>query len=350
MSSAERFQPVYALSRGAIAESLHSGAIAVVDEQGRLLASLGDVDQFIFPRSSLKPFQAMPLIEAGGAEHFGLTQSEIALICASHSGTPEHAEKVTEILEKIGLRKADLLCGWHAPYHQKSAEALLIAGEKPSVLEHNCSGKHSGMLALCQLTGWDIADYVDLDHPVQQAARDSFAEWANLPAEELGVGVDGCSAANFAAPLRNTAWAYARLMNPKELAPEKGQAAQIIREAMLAYPHMVGGPGRFDTALMEATQGRILSKAGAEGFQAMGIPAGALSANSPALGIALKIADGDARNWACSAVSLEILRQLELLSKQELDVLQSFGPQRQILNQAGIEVGEAHPVFVLERA
>lgn len=349
MPPADHYQPVYALSRGGHLESVHWGAIAVVDASGSLLASLGDADWPIFPRSSLKPFQAMPMLQSGAAQTFAFTPAEIALACASHSGTQMHVQAVAGMLKKIGRTEADLLCGAHPPYHPESAQDLLRSGQQPTALHHNCSGKHTAMLAFSLQQGWDLADYTAPQHPSQLAARQSFARWAALDPKDLIEGVDGCSAANFAAPLRSTALAYARLMDPGAMDAEEQGLARNLRAAMQAHPEMVAGPGRFDTVLMQATEGRILSKGGAEGFQAIGIAAGALASGSPALGLALKIADGDARGWARRAVTIEALRQLGALQPNELQALAAWGPQRAIRNQADLEVGQARPLFDLER-
>jgi L-asparaginase II len=347
MSHGENYEPVFELSRAGHLESLHWGSIAVVDNQGNLVASLGDVDFPIFPRSSVKPFQAMPLILSGVEKKYQLNQSEIALICASHAGTNAHITAAESILAKIGLSEADLLCGSHAPYDQESATELIKAGRLSGILHHNCSGKHCGMLASAKQNGWDTGTYTAVDHPVQMAAKQTFAQWAGMNADDLIVGIDGCSAANFAAPLHNTARAYAALMDPRQMKQEQIQAADIIRSAMLAFPEMVGGPQQFDTQLMQATNIDLISKTGAEGFQAIGIPANALGKGSPALGVALKIADGDGRNWASSAVSLEILDQLGLFSQAEKKSLDQFGPVRKLRNQAGLVIGRAQPVFEL---
>lgn len=347
--AANDFQPIYLLSRGGHPESQHFGSMAIVDVSGKCIASLGNPERNIFPRSSAKPFQAMPLLEAGGIQHFGLNDIDLALICASHSGTDQHVEAIRVLEAKMGVSEKDLLCGPQVPYHSKTARRMLINDEPASTLRHNCSGKHSGMLALAILKGWSTEDYVNPNHPVQLAIQKSISSWTGIPVEALALGIDGCSAPNFAVPLQATALAFARLMDPSEMSNKQRQAAGHIRGAMTKRPDMVAGPERFDSAIMTATQGRILSKAGAEGFQAFGLPEGRLGKHLPAMGIAIKISDGDARGKAVSAAGIELLRQLGALDQKELRELKAFGPYHEVQNQAGIVVGEGQAEFSLEK-
>ncbi|MBX3002628.1 MAG: asparaginase [Anaerolineales bacterium] len=343
------YQPIFALHRGEHLESLHYGAVAVVDVHGALRAWLGDPQQAAFLRSAAKPFQALPFVVAGGVAHYQLTPQELALLCASHSGTPAHVAVFEGLLQKFGLQAQQLLCGTHPPYHAASAEELRARGEAPNVAHHNCSGKHCGMLAYAKLRGWRLDDYIDPQHPLQQEIVALFAELAGMRVEQLAIGVDGCSAPNWAAPLAHTAWAYARLADPAGLPEAQAQAAGQIADAMRAHPDMVAGPRRFDTACMQHLPG-LISKLGAEGFQAFGLPAGFLGPQSPALGIAIKIADGDARQWASHAVALEVLRQLGALDAGRMAALADYGPLRPVTNWSGQVVGQAAPCFTLELA
>ena len=342
------YRPVYALTRGGYPESVHFGAIAVVNVNGELVASYGDVQIAAFLRSAAKPFQALPFVLAGGVEHYGLSSAELALMCASHSGTDEHVQMLEQLMGKCGVTETQLLCGTHPPYHAATAERLRRADAPFTPARHNCSGKHAGMLAYAVMRGWDSSSYIDPTHPLQQEILAIFAELAGLAADTLAVGIDGCSAPNWAAPLYNTALAYARLVDPSELPEAQVAACTQIAAAMLANPGMVAGPQRFDSDLMTAAGGRVLAKGGAEGFQAIGLPPGALGADSPGLGIALKIADGDARAWASHGVALDVLWQLGALDAGELDALAAYGPERPVHNWRGLEVGRAQPVFSLE--
>jgi L-asparaginase II len=340
------YRPVYALSRGGRPESVHHGAIAVVSASGELLAAYGDAHLSTFVRSTGKPFQALPFVLAGAVEHYRLTTQELALICASHSGTDEQVKVLASIHKKTGISEDQLQCGTHPPFHRATAQRIEEVGEKLTVSRHNCSGKHTGMLAYAKMRGWSLEDYLDVQHPMQQEIISLFADIASLPIEKLAIGIDGCSAPNWSAPLYNTALAYARLMDPSGLPVAQARAGSQVRDAMIAHPEMVGGPERFDTDIMPAFGTNLLSKAGAEGFQGIGLASGVLSGG--AIGIALKIADGDARGWAREAVALEILRQLGALSRQQADVLAGYGPDRIVKNFAGLEVGRGEPVFDLE--
>ena len=351
--------PVYELTRGKTVESIHDGAVAVVDVTGRLIAWYGDPEAVTLLRSTAKPFQALPFIENGGHDKFGLIPKEIALLCASHSGTDEHAAVAHSIQLKSGVDESELLCGVHEPMDPKTAEALRERKEAPTPNRHNCSGKHSGMLAYRQLKlqgGEQMPPdlpYIDPAHPIQQEILKTFAEMCRIPVDQVGVGIDGCSAPNFAVPLRSAALGFARLSDPEagDVQPAvRAAACHTLTAAMMSHPDMVGGPNRFDTRLMQLTQGRMVSKGGAEAFQGIGLMPEARGPGSPAIGIALKIADGDNRQIVQHAVSLEVLRQLNILSAAELAVLSDMGPCLPRYNWRKIEVGASYPVFRLNFA
>jgi L-asparaginase II len=219
-------------------------------------------------------------------------------------------------------------------------------GEKPTPNRHNCSGKHTGMLANAKLHGLSIEDYLNPAHPLQKLILQTFAEMVSLPAEQIPVGIDGCSAPTFATPLVNAAHAYALLADPSGLPDKRAAALRRIAKAMAAHPDMVGGPERWDTLVMQVTKGRIVSKGGAEGYQGMAIQAGGLGPDSPALGIALKIGDGDAAGRACTTAALTVLRQLGALSADEVAQLAAFD-RRPIYNWRELEIGEVRPAFQL---
>lgn len=343
------YQPVFEITRGKIVESVHFGAAAVVDSHGKLLASLGDPKLVTYLRSSAKPFQALPFIERGGAEKFGLIPREISLMCSSHSGTDEHVEMVKGMQAKIGVSVADLQCGMHYPIHEATADAMKVRGELPTPYRHNCSGKHTGMLAHARLRSAPIENYLDFHHPIQESILQAFAEMCGVSVESVELGVDGCSAPNFAIPLYNAALGYARLCDPYDQAPARAAACRTISSAMMAHPDMVGGPGRFDTALMRAGKGLILVKGGAEGFQSVGLMPGALGAGSPGIGIAIKVSDGDPSDRARTGVALAILQALGALDEQQLAELSAFGPQIHLQNYRKLDVGVSRPAFVLEQ-
>ena len=349
--------PLIGTWRGDLLECIQSGAIAVADKDGKLVASAGNPQLVTFLRSSAKPFQVLPFVEAGGVEYFGLTQAELAILCASHHGTDGHVEVLKSIQRKVGITENFLQCGVHPPYSKSTQYALIKRGENPTSNRHNCSGKHTGMLAMCKLMGWSLENYLDPQHPLQILILKTFAEMTNTSIDQISLGTDGCSAPVFAIPLQNSAIGFARLMDPSGLNLPRAEACKKITSSMLAYPEMIAGKGGFDTSLMQAAKGKIVSKSGAEGFLALGLMGGARGSGSKALGVAVKIIDGDTggdflqgadhlEGRARPIVGLEILRQLGALVPAELEKLAAFGPRFQ-KNWRGFSVGRFEPVFKL---
>jgi L-asparaginase II len=342
------YQPIFELTRGRIVECIHFGAAAIVDSHGQLLASLGDPQLVTFLRSSAKPFQALPFIERGGQEKFGLTQREVALMCSSHSGTDEHVATVKGMQAKIGVEVDDLMCGQHYPMHEATSDAMKVRGELPTPYRHNCSGKHTGMLAHAKLLGAQRENYIDFHHPVQESILQAFADMCGLPVDQVELGIDGCSAPNFAVPLYNAALSYARVCDPFEQTSERAKACNTISSAMISNPDMVGGPGRFDTVMMQVGAGKILVKGGAEGFQSVGLMPGTLGPDSPGIGIAIKISDGDATDRARHGVALAILEALGALNAEQLAQMSAFGPQIELENYRKLKVGFSRPTFEMK--
>ncbi len=342
------YQALYCTTRNGIVESIHYGAIAVVTTDGTLVAWAGDPQARTFLRSSAKPFQCIPLVEMGGISEFQISGEELAVICASHSGTDQHLKTIIGLQRKIGITESDLLCGTHLPSDIASRKKLEDQGLRPSQNHHNCSGKHTGMLAQAVLLGVPKDKYTEVEHPVQQGIITVFSEMCGLDKHDIGLGRDGCSVPTFAIPLYNAAWAWAKLVDTESLSPQRGESCKVITEAMSGYPFYVAGPGRMDTRLMETASNKIISKGGAEAFQAIGVFKDTNKSGSPALGIALKIAGGDLGKRAKEAVTLEVLRQLDILNHEELQILSDLGPTQIIHNQAGIVIGEAKPCFQLQ--
>jgi L-asparaginase II len=329
------------VTRGGCVESEHCGAIAVVDGGGKLIAHMGDVQLVSYLRSSAKPFQLLPLIESGAADRFGLTDAELAIIAGSHSGEPRHVAAVQSILHKIGLPDSALQCGVHVPFNPEAAKSLRAAGREPTVLYNNCSGKHAGMLAQAIDRGWSTADYLDPQHPVQVTIQQRLAELAEITADEISVGVDGCSAPCFAMPLHASALAFAKLAEAGSKLHDAGLGR--VARVMMAYPEMVAGEGRLDTDLMRAVPQRVVSKGGAEGYHGMGV----IRSDGVALGIAIKIGDGDGKRGGHPVV-IEVLRQLGLLDDEALAVLVDYHTWP-ITNHLGLEVGSVRANFQLVR-
>lgn len=338
------YYPLVELTRGPLVESIHFGALAVVDASGRLIASVGDPDLVANLRSSSKPFQSLPLIENGGVEQFGMSEREIAITCASHTGTDEHVAVLQELQAKINVQENDLLCGMHPPIDEATEKAMLLRGEPTRPYRHNCSGKHTGMLAQAVLTHATIEDYLNTRHPIQRTILQTFAEMLDMNVDDVLIGIDGCSAPTFAAPLSKAALGFARLADPSEMPSRRAEALRRIFHAMAAHPEMVSGPGQFDTRLMQVGAGKIVCKGGAEGYQAIGVLPGAAGPGSPALGITYKVIDGDQAGRARPVIGVSILRQLGVLSDAQAAELANFG-QRPIYNWRKLEVGEIRPTF-----
>ncbi len=342
------YVPLFQTTREQFAESTDYGAIAVVTADGNLYAYAGDPELATFLRSSAKPFQAVPLVEMGGLERFQISGKELALICASHSSTDTHLKTVFNLQLRTGILESDLLCCSHPPFDQGSREKLRDQGATPTPNYHNCSGKHTGMLIQAALLNASKEQYTEIDHPVQQQILGVFSDFCGMEPSEVKVARDGCSVPTFAVPLSRAAWAWARLVQPADLPASRRQACEHITRAMGENPFYVAGPGRLDTRLMEILPGKIISKAGAEAFQAAGIFQGALQPDSPALGIAIKIASGDLGKRAGNAVLIETLRQLGLLRDKDLDSLSDLGPIHDYSNQCGIWIGQGKPCFQLQ--
>jgi L-asparaginase II len=328
-------EPAVEVRRGAVVESVHRAFVAAVDARGRLLGRLGAIQATTFLRSAAKPFQAVPLVASGAAERFDLSDAELAIVAGSHGGEDRHVKAVEGLLAKGGLGPDALQCGVHRPYHGPTAARI---GDGATPLHHNCSGKHAGMLLLAQHLGEDQASYIAPGSAGQRAIHRAIASIAGLRPRQVKVGTDGCSAPNFALPLKAGALLMARLGAP-ERSPAHGEALARVRDAMVAHPGMVAGEGRFDTALMEAFGGTLVSKSGAEGVQGAAFP-------SKELGLLVKVEDGGQR--AVAPVTVEALRQLRVARPAHVQALQPH-LGKVLKNWAGLEVGRTTAAFRLRR-
>ncbi len=337
----EAFERAVEVTRGGIVESVHAAAIAVCDPDGRPLRSLGDPDVGVIVRSAAKPFQAAAVLAAGVVESFGLTESEIALIAASHAGEEVHCATAASILSKAGLGVASLQCGVHTPFSREAALALAREGRRPDPLMNNCSGKHAGMLAAARAGGHALETYLDPEHPVQKAILESLARFTGRRTTSIGQALDGCSAPTFGLSLRELATAFARLVSaPGGNGPASLESCLTrVARAMQARPDMVAGAGMLDTSLMRATPG-LVAKIGAEGIHAMG-----WTSPSGPIGIALKVMDGD-DGRARTAVVLRLLTILGALPDDQV-LPEALRHHRLVRNHRRLEVGEVRAVFSL---
>jgi L-asparaginase II len=348
-------QPLIEVIRGNLVESAHHGAIAVVNSNANLLHAHGDPHTVAFLRSSAKPFQALPFVEAGGTEHFDLTTAELALACASHETSDLHLQTVQGMQTKIGIREDRLQCGPHLPGDAAKFKQVIREGITLTPNFNNCSGKHTAMLAFAKMRGLPLENYLDFDHPIQRDILKTLSELCDIETKDIVPGVDGCSAPNFAMPLFNAALGMARLCDPRDLPEVRAAACKKITDAMTSHPEMVSNFGEFDCELMRVGEGKIVTKRGAEGFQIVGILPGVIGDRG--VGIAFKVTDGDAGrmndalHWSPRvrpAVTLEILKQLGALNEAQLGTLAKFGPEKVLKNYAGIGTGRSKPVFELK--
>jgi L-asparaginase II len=348
IQTASRPAPLVEVWRGSIIESRHRGHVAAVDGDGRLVAFLGEPETVTYLRSSGKAFQAVPLLTSGAADRFNLMEAELAIACGSHSGEDLHVETVAHMLEKIGLDEGFLKCGVHEPFDRATAERLRAQGESPGVLRNNCSGKHTGMLALALHLGAPPELYDDPAGPVQQSILRAVSQFSGIKADEIAIGTDGCGVPVFGLSVSAMALMYARLVAPPDdFDAETRAACARLTAAMNARPDLVGGTHeRFDTEVMRAGRGRLVSKIGAEGIYTAGVlpcerwPKG--------LGLAFKIEDGEDRR-ARSTISIEALRQLDVLDEDAYKTLLPYA-SFPIQNHRGEKVGQIRASFRLEGA
>jgi L-asparaginase II len=320
---------IVSVTRGEIVESRHEVVACLADARGTVTMATGDVERPVFLRSSAKPFIAAAVVASGAAECFGFDAKEIAVACASHNGEPFHVDTVRGMLSKIGLDVASLRCGAHAPSYEPAALALTAAGEAPSAVHNNCSGKHAAILAMCVHLGLDPTTYLEVAHPAQQRILALCARLAGEDVSSLPLGVDGCGIPVYATSLRRAAQSFARFATLDRVADDDARALEIVRVAMQAEPRYVGGSERFDTALIEVTGGRIVGKAGAEGVHADALL-------REGLGLALKVADGARR--AAAPAAIELLREVGAFAPGEAEALGDFASPV-VRNVAGAAVG-----------
>lgn len=326
--------------RGKNVENSHLGHIAVVDYNGKLLYSYGDACRMTFARSSIKPFQAIPIIETGAANRFNFNAADLAVCCASHNGEERHRNQVLSILNRIDKDESVLKCGTHIPYDGESYIQLIKNSQELTPVYNNCSGKHAGMIATAVHMNEDIDSYYKLEHPVQQRILNTLSTITQYPKDKINIGIDGCGVPSYQLPLKNLALGFARLVTPEKLEAQSMQdAANEIVNAMVTCPEMVGGKNRYCTELIEAFDGRIVGKEGAEAVYCLGD-------RETGIGVAIKIEDGMKRP-IYSAIN-GVLRQLGIGLGKELDILQHY-TNPLIKNMKNDVVGSIHSEFVLQK-
>jgi L-asparaginase II len=326
--SGKTINPILATAyRGGVAESFHRGVVCIVDTQGHVVYSCGDIHQICYPRSAMKLLQVIPLLEAGGVQKLNLTLAEIAVMCGSHNGEAEHIQEVNSILAKCGLHKDSLQCGPQYPSAKKDANELIKHNQKPHHEHNNCSGKHAGMLATCVLMGWSTHDYLDASHPLQQAIMKVCSDFYEYPESQMVLAYDGCTAPIYSVPVYNQAVAYKNLAQPQ---PKYSQSCKVIVDAVSAHPFMVAGSGRYCTDMMKITAPLVIGKTGAEGVFCM-------SFTQQKLGVCIKIDDGKMQPQY--NVAQAIIHASAMWSEDELKELHHY-MVNPIINFNKIQTGE----------
>lgn len=325
------------VTRDPIVENIHRGDIVVVNGEGKTVAYLGDPDKFTCMRSAAKPFQACAVQESGAIDYFGLTERELAVMCGSHYAEDFHVMAVLSILFKIGLDERYLKCGLSYSLSEKVTMEYVKKGVEKKSVFHSCSGKHAGMLAIAMKEDFDAHTYLSPENPVQQRILELIADFADIDKEDIKIAIDGCGAPVHAMPISSMAKAYMKLANPSHIEEKHAAAARKIVMAMTGYPEMIAGTRGFDSELMRVTRGRMAAKVGSDGVYCVG-------AVRKDIGIAVKIEDGNMR--VLSSVVMETLKQLELISDEELAELKHFHI-RDIKNSQGDKIGEIRPTFRL---
>ncbi|WP_395447628.1 asparaginase [Aminobacter sp. UC22_36] len=319
--------------RGDLVESVHRGAVAVVDSVGKQVWSIGDTQQPVFPRSAVKAIQALPFVESGAADAYGFGDRELALACSSHSGEEAHAKLANAMLAKAGLEVDALECGAHWPSSHAATIALARNGASPSALHNNCSGKHSAFVCTCRHLGIAHQGYVRPEHRFQQMIRETMEAVTGARHSDDNRGTDGCSIPTFAVPLQNLAVGFARMVTGNSLGEARAKAARRLMSACMAEPFLVAGTDRADTELMQTAPGRIFVKVGAEGVFCAAVP-------ELGLGIALKCDDGAGRaaEIMIAAVLARLLADDEVLAGS---MIKAANPV--LKNWNGIEVASLRP-------
>jgi len=324
---------------GEIVDLHHYGHIAVTDVDGKILWQLGDPNRVTYSRSSAKPIQAIPLVESGAVDEYGITEKELAVMCASHNSEAFHMEAVLSILKKAGLSESSLQCGTHYPLSAHMEHKFRADGIAPMPVHNNCSGKHSGMLLTAKMLNESLDDYYLPSHPLQARITKTIAEICEYPATQIVIGCDGCGVPVHAMPLYKFAQGYAKMSKPEVFGPEREKAVRRITSAMTNHPEMIAGTGAFDTELMQAFGDRLFGKYGASAFFAMGL-------KNKGIGIAMKIEDGNVGILPLAV--LETLVQLGEITPDESRSLPSFKDML-VRNHKKEVIGKTVSDFVLEK-
>ena len=332
-------QPLVVLTRSDKIESIHKGYICISDSQKHPKYCIGNPDSPVYLRSSAKPLQAVALVSSGALERFNITEEEVAIICASHSGEDFHRHTVKSILNKAGLSEQNLSCGVANPYNPDSLNQLIKSGQRPSQLYNCCSGKHAGMLLLCKYYGYPIKEYTEPNHPVQRLILQTLAELLDCSENALYRGIDGCGVPTYRMSVKQAAFLYSLLAQGARGSGRYKDCFQLIQQAMCKYPRMINGDKEFCTDLITHSEGKVLGKVGAEGIYCLAIP-------EEEMGVCIKVADGNER--AVYPVAVHVMKQLGILGENTLKKLEQWA-YPPIKNHKGNLVGYTIPVFDISK-
>ena len=323
--------------RGEIIDLIHYGDIVVSDYKGKILCYAGDIEKMTFARSSLKPIQAISIVESGAADYYKITDKELAIMCASHNGEPIHIQTITKILEKSGLTKENLTCSVAYPMYAPAENELKSNNIPRSSIFCDCSGKHSGMLITAKHNHENLDNYHSLNHPVQQRIINTVADICDVNVKDIKIAIDGCGVPVHALPLKIFAKGFARMTMPELFENNRSSAINRITNAMTQYPYMVAGANRFCTELMDAFGDRLFGKSGAGAFYGIGI-------KNKGIGIVVKMTEGTS-NIIPYAV-LETLIHLKVITRKEAESLPCYN-DKNVYNGKKEIVGKYEPVLKL---
>ena len=320
------------VTRNKIIESIHESKCVVKDCNYKTIFSTNNDGDLIYPRSAIKIFQAIPFINSKAYKKYNLSEKQIAISCASHYGEVEHLKVLSDWLVKIKIDKKILQCGVHNPLNLESSNKLLLNGFKPHQLHNNCSGKHLGMLSGCLMNNMNLKDYVNFNHPYQKLIRKSLEFFTECKIKNIQVGIDGCSAPQYAFPLNNISISMVNLIKHFNENYKYSKEVKMLLNAIAKYPHLTGSKIKYDTQLMKVTKGKMFSKWGAEGVLLF-------AHKEKKVGGVIKVKDGNQR--ALPSVANEIFKKLSLLNKDENKAL-SIWSNQELMNHAKIKVGEIY--------
>ena len=331
--------PIAVVTRSGLIECMHSGQLCVTDSNSNIIFHIGDPNTKIFLRSSAKPFIAVAFVESGAMDKFGITLEELAVICSSHSGQDFHRNTVISILHKLGLNEDSLQCGSAEPYNQDVVNKLIKENNSPSPLFNCCSGKHAGMLALCQYYGDPTENYININHPVQQLILKTIAELIGCSAADIILGTDNCTVPGYMISLQQHSYLYSLLASGYSAKSKFSNSLGLINKAMRDNPRMISGDGEFDTELMRGCESKVIGKVGDDGLYCVSVP-------EKNMGICTKIEDGSER--AVYPVIISLLQQLGVLNNTEIENLKAWAAPT-VKDHKGVVIGDMLPVIDIKK-